>query len=192
MVATQGDVIVVGLGVMGSAAAYQLARRGQKVLGIDAFAPGHTRGSSHGESRIIRQAYHEAPDYVPLVRNAYDQWRQLEAESDTRLLYVNGGLIIGSSDGRTVLGTIASGDKYGLPYESLTAGEVRQRYPGVQLPDDLMAVLEPNAGYLRASSGVRVLQHLAVQHSATLRFDEPLIHWGVDGDVPIPSAYIPQ
>ncbi len=176
------DTIVVGLGVMGSAAAYQLARRGQRVLGIDAFPPGHSRGSSHGESRIIRQAYHEAPDYVPLIRRAYDQWREIEAESDTCLLFVNGGLIVGAPDGRTVQGTIRSGELYGLPFEPLTAKEAGERFPGVTLPDSLMAVLEPNAGYLLASKGVSVFQHLAGRHGAELRFEEPVVSWGVDGD----------
>ena len=85
---------------MGSAAALQLAKRGLRVVGIDAYERGHTRGSSHGESRIIRQAYHEAPDYVPLVRRAYTLWRELEVEAGRRLLFVNGGLIIGAPDGR--------------------------------------------------------------------------------------------
>ncbi len=178
---TNPDVIVVGLGVMGSAAAYQLAKRGQKVLGIDGYEPGHIRGSSHGESRIIRQAYHEAPDYVPLIRRAYDQWREVESEAGTQLLFVNGGLIVGAPDGRTVQGTMRSGELYGLPYEPLSAREVGKRYPGVTLPDDLMAVLEPNAGYLLASEGVKVFQDLAKQHGATLRFAEQVVRWGVEG-----------
>ena len=182
LMSVKPDVIVVGLGVMGSATAYQLARRGQKVLAIDAFEPGHARGSSHGESRIIRQAYHEAPDYVPLIRRAYDQWREIETESGAHLLFVNGGLIMGSPDGRTVQGTMRSGELYGLPYEPLSAREVRSRYPGVALPDELMAVLEPNAGYLLASKGVKVFQDLAKQQGAKLRFAEPVTRWGVDGD----------
>jgi sarcosine oxidase len=176
------DAIVLGLGVMGSAAALELARRGLRVLGIDAYERGHTRGSSHGEHRIIRQAYHEAPDYVPLVRRAYDLWRELETESGQRLLFVNGGLIIGAPDGRTVTGTIRSGDLHGLPYEVLSAGDVAERYPGVRLPEELVAVLEPNAGYLLASRGVRALQDLAAKHGAELRFAEPALRWGVDGD----------
>ncbi|MGD9711195.1 MAG: N-methyl-L-tryptophan oxidase [Thermomicrobiales bacterium] len=177
---TRFEVIVVGLGVMGSATAHQLAARGQKVLGIDAFAPGHTKGSSHGESRIIRQAYHEAPDYVPLIQRAYHQWREVESEAGTQLLFVNGGLILGEPNGRTVQGTMRSGDLYGLPYEPLSAREVRERYPGVQLPNELMAVLEPNAGYLLASRGVKAFQDLAKQRGAKLRFAEPMVRWGVD------------
>ena len=175
------DVIVVGLGVMGSSAAYQLVQRGQKVLAIDAFEPGHARGSSHGESRIIRQAYHEAPDYVPLIWRAYDQWRELESESGASLLFVNGGLIVGAPDGRTVQGTMRSGELYGLPYEPLSAREVGRSYPGVTLPDELMAVLDPNAGYLLASKAVKVFQDLAKQHGAKLRFAEPVTRWEVDG-----------
>jgi sarcosine oxidase len=176
------DVIVLGLGVMGSAAALQLAKRGHRVLGIDAWERGHTRGSSHGESRIIRQAYHEAPDYVPLIRRAYDRWRELETEAGQRLLFVNGGLIIGAPDARTVRGTIRSGQLYDLPYEELSAGDVAERYPGVQLPEELVAVLEPNAGFLLASRGVRTLQDLAARCGAELRFGEPALAWGAEGD----------
>src|ERR671932_2496108 len=96
------DVVVVGLGAMGSAAAYQLARRGQRVLGLDAFAPGHTQGSSHGESRIIRMAYYEHPDYVPLLRRAYQLWQELERETGQKLLHITGGLYIGPSEGEVV------------------------------------------------------------------------------------------
>src|SRR5687768_2562484 len=123
------DVIVLGLGAMGSAAALQLAKRGLRVLGLDAYERGHNRGSSHGHNRIIRQAYHEAPDYVPLIKRAYALWRELETEMGRPLLFVNGGLIIGQPDGRTVRGTKLSGDLYGLPYEELTPADVAARYP---------------------------------------------------------------
>src|SRR6478672_7488328 len=100
------DVVVCGLGVMGSAALYELARRGTRVLGIDRFPPGHDRGSSHGETRIIRLAYFEHPSYVPLVRRAYELWREFEVEAARPLLHVTGIAEIGPPDGALVTGTL--------------------------------------------------------------------------------------
>jgi sarcosine oxidase len=181
LMGTTADVIVLGLGAMGSAAALHLAKRGQRVLAFDAYERGHTRGSSHGYSRIIRQAYHEAPDYVPLVLRAYDLWRELETETERRLLFVNGDLIVGQPDGRTVRGTIVSGDLYGLPYEVLSSAEVATRYPGFRLADDLVAVMEPNAGFVLAADGVAAQLDLAARHGAELRHGEPVRRWAVDG-----------
>src|SRR3954452_297166 len=102
------DVIVVGLGAMGSAASYQLARRGQRVLDLDAFQPGHLMGSSHGETRIIRMAYFEHPDYVPLLRRAYALWKHAEVESGAELLRITGGMFAGPIDGDAVAGSLRS------------------------------------------------------------------------------------
>src|SRR6187200_1535200 len=102
----QYDVVVCGLGVMGSAALHQLARRGTRVLGIDRFPPGHDRGSSHGETRIIRLAYWEHPSYVPLLRRSYDLWRELETAARRRLLHITGIAEIGTPDGTLVAGTL--------------------------------------------------------------------------------------
>src|SRR3954447_14743019 len=123
------DVIVVGLGAMGSAAAYHLARRGQRVLGFDAFPAGHTLGSSHGETRIIRQAYFEHPSYVPLVQRAYALWEQLEVDSQTHLLQLTGGLFIGPPDGTLVGGSLLSARQHNLPHTVLDAADVRKQYP---------------------------------------------------------------
>lgn len=178
---TSSDVIVLGLGAMGSAAALHLAQRGQRVLGLDAYERGHAKGASHGHNRIIRQAYHEAPDYVPLIKRASVLWRELEAETERRLLFVNGGLIIGKPDGRTVLGTKRSGELYGLPYEELTPADVAARYPGFRLSDDLVAVLEPNAGFVLADEGVAAQLDLATRHGADLHHGEPVLNWAADG-----------
>src|SRR5438874_11798335 len=102
------DIVVCGLGAMGSAALYALARRGRRVLGIEQFAPGHDRGSSHGATRIIRLAYWEHPSYVPLVRRAFELWRALEAAAGRRLLHITGVAEIGPLDGALVSGTLAS------------------------------------------------------------------------------------
>src|SRR3989442_13040595 len=115
------DVIVVGLGAMGSAAAFHLARRGQRVLGLDRFTPPHDRGSSHGESRIIREAYFEHPLYVPLVQRAYDLWAELERLGGQPLLRQTGGLMIGPEQGVIVPGALRSAREHRLDCELLRA-----------------------------------------------------------------------
>src|SRR5580698_1608877 len=130
------DVIVVGLGAMGSAAAYQLSKRGAKVLGLEAFTPAHDKGSSHGESRIIRQAYFEDPAYVPLVLRAYQLWEELEAESSQSLLNITGGLGIGSLQGELVAGCLKSANMHGLNYDLLDAAEASRRFPQFVLADN--------------------------------------------------------
>lgn len=140
------DAIVVGLGAMGSAALYQLSRRGLRVLGLEAFQPGHQLGSSHGETRVIRMAYFEHPSYVPLLRRAYALWRALEQESGEDLLRITGGLMIGTPDTDLVAGSLRSAQQHGLDHAVLSSIEVRQRYPAFQLAEDEVALWEPTAG----------------------------------------------
>ena len=142
------DVIVAGLGAMGSAAAYHLARRGRRVLGLDRFTPPHARGSSHGQTRIIREAYFEHPSYVPLVRRAYELWDELGAECATSLWRRTGGLMIGAPDGEVVRGAQRSGEEHRLPYERLSASQIRQRFPALRPADGMCGVFEPRAGIL--------------------------------------------
>ena len=123
------DVIVVGLGAMGSAAAYHLAKRGAKVLGLEAFTPAHDKGSSHGESRIIRQAYFEDPAYVPLVLKAYELWDKLQEESNEELLKITGGIAIGPANGTLVAGCLRSAVTHELRHELLGRDEMRRRFP---------------------------------------------------------------
>src|SRR3954451_23106282 len=141
------DVIVLGTGGVGSAAAYHLAKRGAKVLGIDQFPGGHDRGSSHGETRVIRQAYFEHPDYVPLLLRAYELWRALEEESQLDLLHQVGLLQVGPANGFVVKGVLQAARLHGLNVESLTGSEAQQRFPGFRVPDGSVGVFEPAAGY---------------------------------------------
>ena len=122
------DVIIVGLGGMGSAAAAELSARGLRVLGIERFGPAHDRGSSHGESRVIRQAYFESPAYVPLLLRAYELWRELEAATGQELLTETGGLMIGPEKSRTVAGSRLSAETWDLPHELLDAPEIARRF----------------------------------------------------------------
>src|SRR5579884_3054171 len=113
--AAQYDAIVVGVGGMGSAALFHLARRGRRVLGLERFDVPHELGSSHGVTRIIRLAYAESPDYVPLLRRAYELWRELEARAGERLLHVHGGLDVGAPDSGTFAGSLRSCGEHDLP-----------------------------------------------------------------------------
>ncbi|HEY3214973.1 MAG TPA: N-methyl-L-tryptophan oxidase [Candidatus Eisenbacteria bacterium] len=175
------DVAIVGLGAMGGAAAFHLARRGTRVLGLDRFAPPHALGSSHGETRIIREAYFEDPRYVPIVQRAYELWRELEKVAGERLLIETGGLMVGPPDGVVVGGAKASADTHRLPYEWLEAAALRRRFPALTPDDDTVAVWEPRAGALFPEACVRAHLALAADFGADLRMDEAVLSWRPDG-----------
>jgi sarcosine oxidase len=168
------DVAVCGLGVMGSAALYHLARRGCRVVGIDRFTPGHDRGSSHGETRVIRLAYFEHPTYVPLVRRAYELWRDLEAEARRPLLHITGIAEIGSPDSALVKGTLAAARLHGIPHEVLASPELTQRYPAFRLPSDFVGVVQADGGFLEAGASVQSFIALARKHGAEVRTGETI------------------
>lgn len=165
------DVVVLGLGAMGSAAAWQLSKRGAKVLGLEQFTPAHDRGSSHGLTRVIRQAYFEHPSYVPLVLRAYSLWAELEGETRRELFKRRtGALMIGKEDSPIVRGSLESARFHGLPHHRLDASELRGRFPFMRFRDDDTAVEEPDAGVLFAEDGVLAMQDAARTHGAELRF----------------------
>src|ERR1700744_5229177 len=143
------DVIVGGLGGVGSAAAYHLAARGKRVLGLERYTPAHDRGSSHGNSRIIRQAYHENSSYVPLVLRAYELWEQLERDAKSKLLHVTGGLFLGPEESDVVSGSLQSARQHGLVHELLDATEMRRRFPALRPHANDYAVYEKKAGFLQ-------------------------------------------
>ncbi|MFL5635653.1 MAG: N-methyl-L-tryptophan oxidase [Gemmatimonadaceae bacterium] len=176
------DTIVVGLGAMGSATLFHLARRGQHVLGLEQFAPGHTLGSSHGDSRIIRETYFEHPQYVPLVRRAHELWRELEEITGTSVMRINGGLMIGPPDGMLIGGTLKSAREHDLPYDVLSPTEVHARYPAFELAPDLVAVFDPRAGYLDPEACIRAHLQAAHQEGATTHFEETMLGWAPEGD----------
>src|SRR5258708_4252080 len=148
------DVIVVGIGGMGSATAFQLARRGQRVLGLERFDIPHSMGSSHGISRIIRLAYYEHPDYVPLLLRAFVLWREIEQLSGQELLVTTGSIDAGREDGELFGGALASAKLHELPHEVLTGSEVNARYPGYNLPSGTRAVFQPQGGVLARDRAV--------------------------------------
>ena len=173
------DVIVIGLGGMGSAAAYQLATRGQQVLGLEQHKPVHNYGSSHGRSRIIRQAYFEDPAYVPLLLRAYELWEQIETETGQELLTITGGLMIGSPDSAVVAGSIRSAREHGLSNEVLDANAIQRRFPPLQPAADLVAFYEQKAGLLYPKATVQAHLHRAAQLGAELHFEETVLSWDV-------------
>lgn len=164
------DVIVVGLGGMGSATVRQLAARGVRVLGLERFTPAHDRGSSHGGSRVIRQSYFEDPAYVPLLLRAYELWEEAEKDADVDLLTLTGGLYLGPPQSTTFAGSLAAAREWDLPHEVLDAAAVRARFPTFTPAADEVAVHEERAGFVRPEATVAAHLDLAARDGADLRF----------------------
>lgn len=179
------DVAVLGLGGMGSAAAAHLARRGKRVLGLEQFSSPHDRGSSHGKTRVIRQAYFEHPAYVPLLLRAYELWRELETETSSQLLLLPGGLMIGRQEAEVVRGSLASARQYGLAHELLDAPELRRRYPQFQISDDTVALFEKAAGLVFCERAIQAHLMMAARHGAALHFHEPVLGWEAGKNISI-------
>ena len=171
------DVIVIGLGGMGSAAAHHLAARGQRVLGLEKFTPAHDKGSSHGGSRIIRQSYFEDPAYVPLLLRAYELWEQLAQDSGREVYRMTGGLFSGPPDSLTVAGSLRAAREWSLPHEVLEADEIRARYPTFTPAQGNVAVYEAKAGFARPETTVQAHIDLATRAGAELHFGEPVLEW---------------
>lgn len=176
------DCIVAGLGAMGSAAAYHLAKAGHRVLGLDRFKPPHQMGSSHGLTRIIREAYFEHPLYVPLVRRAYELWAELEKKAGKKLLLQTGGLMLGDPTGILIQGAQRSANEHGLAYRFLSAEDLRQQYPVFCPSDDMVAIWEPRAGILFPELAIKAHLELAARLGADLHFDAPILQWEPHGD----------
>jgi sarcosine oxidase len=181
MSAERFDVLIIGLGAMGSAAAYHLSRRGHRVLGLDQFTPPHNHGSSHGMSRIIREAYFEHPVYVPMVQRAYELWAELELESRQTLWQQTGGIMIGPGEGILVTGALRSAQDHHLIHEVLSAAEIRRRFPALNPIDEMIGIWEPRAGVLFPEKCIAAHLALARKHSATIRLEEHAHSWTIDG-----------
>lgn len=171
------EAIVVGLGSMGASAAYHLARRGVRVLGLDRFDPPHERGAHSGGSRILRMAYMEGAEYVPLVRHSYEQWRALEAESGRSLLLTTGGLMLGRPDAVAVAGALASAREHGLTHELLGPAQIRKKYPAFTPAADEVALFEADAGMLLPDRAIAAYLRLAQGHGADLRTEVAVLDW---------------
>jgi sarcosine oxidase len=181
-VSEQYDAIVIGLGGMGSASAYHLARRGRRVLGLEQFSPLHEQGSSHGLSRIIRLAYHEDPSYVPLLRRAYELWHELETVAGETLLVTTGSLEGGPADGSTFRGALEAAELHDIPHEVLGGAELRRRYPGFAgLHDATRVVWQPDGGFLLPERTIQAHLDGATAAGAELRFEEAVTGWEPSG-----------
>ncbi|WP_249714126.1 N-methyl-L-tryptophan oxidase [Rhizomonospora bruguierae] len=176
------DVIVVGLGSMGAAAAYQLAKRGARVVGLDRYRPPHRYGSHGGGSRIIRMAYAEGAGYVPLLHRAHKLWREAERAAGAKVLTRTGGLILGRPESPTVAGAIESAARHGLAHEVLDADEVRRRFPMFTPGDGDVALYEEAAGAIRPEVAIGMFLDLAAGAGADLRYDAPITGWRAGND----------
>jgi sarcosine oxidase len=169
------DAIVVGVGGWGSAALYQLARRGLKVCGVEQFGVGHDRGSSHGDSRIIRMAYFMHPDYIPVLRRAYELWRELEAAGDATLMTLNGLLCLGAPEGPLIQGLERCYAAHAIDHERLSPAEAMRRFPQFAIPEDAACYFDPYGGFLRPEACVRAQVAGATAAGATVLVDDPVI-----------------
>ncbi|MBK1661434.1 N-methyl-L-tryptophan oxidase [Paracraurococcus ruber] len=171
------DVIVVGIGGMGSATAWQLARRGQRVLGLERFDIPHAMGSSHGVTRIIRLPYYEDPAYVPLLHRAYALWRELEAATGERVLHTHGSLDGGLEDGVVFNGAIESARLHDLTHEVLTGEQVNARFPGYAMPAGMRFVLQPQGGYVMSERAIVAHVRAAQAAGAEIHARERVLGW---------------
>jgi sarcosine oxidase len=176
------DAIVVGVGGMGSAALYHLARRGQHVLGLERFDVPNELGSSHGITRIIRLAYYEHVDYVPLLRRAYELWRELEARAGEQLLHITGSIDAGPPGQLVFSGSRRSCEEHGLPHEILDAAEVTRRFPAYRLEPEAMAVFQPEGGFLLPERSIVAHVEGALAEGAEVRARERVLGWEPAGE----------
>lgn len=175
------DVIVVGLGAMGAAACHHLAARGHRVLGLERRALAHDRGSSHGETRLIRKAYFENPDYVPLLRRAFELWGDLETECGERLFERNGLVTFGRpGESEVYEKTLASARLYSIPMERLGRDEALRRWPVYRPPEGFAAAYEPGAGFLHAEKCVLAHARQARARGAALKENEPVLDFRIE------------
>lgn len=175
------DIILAGLGAAGSATAFHLAGRGVRVLGLDRYHPPHALGSSHGESRVIRESAFEGPRYVPLAQAAYANWRHLEAATGASLLHFTGVLFVGHAESAVVGGTLSSMRAHGVTHELLTETELARRYPALRQLDGAVGVFEPGGGWLDPERCIAANLAHAAARGVELRFDEPMLSWERDG-----------
>jgi sarcosine oxidase len=176
------DVVVAGLGAMGSAATYQLAKAGVSVLGLDRFQPPHAVGSTHGDTRITRVAVGEGLAYVPLVRRSHEIWRALEQESGVEILSQRGALVMAPPGRGAMHGsesfldhTVAAARAHGVEHELLDTAELAARFPQLSLAGDEHGYLEPGGGFVRPERAVEVQLRLARERGATIAVDERVL-----------------
>lgn len=162
------DVVIIGAGSMGMAAGYYLSKIGKKTLLLDSFNPPHNKGSHHGDTRIIRYAYGEGEEYVPLVLKAQELWDDLEKVSGRKIFTQTGVLNVGKEESDFIQNTIASAKKYSLPLDIVDATKVQNRWPGITLPNDFVGCFEPTSGVLKCEESMKAYRELAELNGATI------------------------
>lgn len=179
---TAPDAVIAGLGVTGAATLDALATRGVRAIGLDRHSPPHALGSSHGRTRIIREAYYEHPLYTPLVRHSRELWLALEHDEGVRLLRASGGLSIGPEHGELITGALRSARQHHVPHETLDQREIRTRFPMFHPPPGTVGVHEPGAGLLDPEACVGALLRRAVRHRARVLAQTALLDWEPEAD----------
>lgn len=176
------DAIVIGVGSMGAATCYYLARRGYKILGLEQFDIPHEQGSHTGQSRIIRKAYFEHPDYVPLLQNAYDNWSGLEQDAGIQLFHRTGLAYFGPKKNGLLSGVRQSARLYHIPIQNLSREEASNRFPPFQIPDSFETIFEPDAGFVLPEKTISVCYELALRSGAEIRTREKVVNWKKEED----------
>jgi len=174
------DVIVLGLGGMGSSTSYQLAKQGLHVLGIEQFSEAHALGSSHGKTRLIRKAYFEHPDYVPLLQKSYELWHEIEEFSQEKLLHITGLTVFGNPDSQIIKGIKSSRDAFNLPVNEISSAEAQRWNKTFMVPQGFVGLEEPGAGFLEVEKCIVAYLKVARRLGAKLKFQEPCLSWGAD------------
>jgi sarcosine oxidase len=175
------DCIVLGVGGFGAGALYHLARRGVSVLGLERFNIAHDRGSSHGETRIIRKAYVEHPDFVPLVLSAYKLWNELETESGQTLFHNCGFLLCGLPDSEAIAGSRLAVEQHGVDIQNMDLDAARKKYSGFRFFDDFEVMYDADAGYLEVEHCTQAHVEQALKHHAVVNTGETVLDWSSDG-----------
>jgi sarcosine oxidase len=182
------DVAVIGIGTMGSSAAYELASRGLKVIAFEQFQIVHEMGSHSGATRIIRHAYHESPDYVPLVLRSDELWQKLELRRNIPLLIRTGGMDVGPRNGTIVRDALLACTEHNLPFEHLSAVEILKRWPQFRIPEDWHACYDPKMGFLLVNDCIRAYAASAREAGAEIHEEEPVLDFRADEDITIKTA----
>lgn len=176
------DSIVVGVGGMGSSAVYNLAKRGQKVLGIEKFDVPHSEGSSHGVNRIIRLAYYEDSSYVPLLRRAYEMWSEIETIAKEQLLYKTGSIDTAPSGHELFEGSLQSCLEHDIPHEILNYRQINERFPGYEMPPGHMGLYQQDGGFVLSERAIVAYVNAAVTEGATIQARETVLNWEPEAD----------
>lgn len=178
---TDFDVIVIGVGSMGSSACYHLAKRGYKVLGLEQFDITHEYGSHAGQSRIIRKAYFENPDYVPLLKRAYENWKGFEAETGTQLFFKTGLLYFGPPGNLLIKGVKQSASLYNIEANEISRAEINKQFSQFKIPQNFQTLFEPDAGFVTPEKTIRLYVQQAIKNGCEIHANEKVIEWKKEG-----------